>query len=103
MDGGRLTFQEFLKLPKEEHSVRYDELSEHDKFGVRQTMDTGVISPPCNDCVYYRGYARCDAFPDGIESAHIGAIEKDTSTPCGESHHFVKTDEVMRVWGPMEE
>ena len=51
MADGTLSFEEFWNLPTEaEQCRRYDELSDHDKFRVRITMDTGGVTPPCNGC-----------------------------------------------------
>lgn len=89
MAHGDLTREEFWKLPEEERQKRYEELSDHDQFGVRQGMATGVVRVPCNECAHYHGFAKCDAFPDGIQGKHIGALIADPSTPCAEGFYFV--------------
>lgn len=82
-----LTIEEFWKLPLKERCERYKELSEHDKFGVRQA-ENGVVSPPCNVCLHYFGYAKCAAYPDGISGEHIDAVSNDPTIDCGKGYHF---------------
>lgn len=94
MADGNLTFEAFLKLSIAERCERYKDLSDHDKFRVRLSMDPGAISPPCNRCKYYRGYAKCDAFPDGITSEQIGAVEEDQAVSCGAGYHFTPKEDV---------
>lgn len=62
MSGRNLTLEEFWKLPLEERCERYKDLSDHNKFGVRQA-ESAAVSVPCNDCKYYYGYAKCAAYP----------------------------------------
>lgn len=88
MADGNLTQQEFWALSEEERCKRYQDLSDQDKFGVRQGMDTGVVSLPCNECKHYYGYARCAAFPDGLTGDHIQAVIEDILTDCGNGFRF---------------
>lgn len=85
-----LTLEEFLTLPLDAKCRRYQELSDRDKCAARKRMDPGVISPPCNDCIYYRGKAKCEAYPNGISGDHIQAVMDDLATPCGESFRYQK-------------
>lgn len=87
MDDGSLTLREFWKLSAKERCERYKDLTEHDKFGVRQ-MDTGAVKVTCNDCIYYRGYAKCEAFPNGITGDHIDAVMEDRNIECGPGIRF---------------
>lgn len=82
-----LTLKEFWELPQKERYERYKELSEHNKFGVRQA-ESGVISPPCNVCLHYFGYAKCAAYPEGISGEHIDAVLNDLTTDCGKGYCF---------------
>ena len=65
-------------------------------MGVRQGMDTGAVSVPCNSCVYYRSYAKCEAFPDGISAEHIQALVEKPGTNCKAQYHFVREEEFFR-------
>ena len=89
MDGRNLAREEFWRLSDEE-------LSGHDRFGVRQGMDPGVSGVPCNRCLCYRGFAKCEAYPNGIPAEQIRALMKDSSVPCGERFHFVQRKEESR-------
>lgn len=89
MDDRNLTLREFWKLTEKERCERYKDLSDRDKFAVRQGTDCAV-SVPCNICAHYRGYAKCDAFPDGINVSHIQAIIDDQTISCGTEFHFKK-------------
>ena len=88
-----LTLSEFQKLPKEERSKRYGELSDHDKFAVRVT-DPGIPSKPqyipCNHCIYRdKGKPACLAFPQGQTATQIKAVMVDPTIECGNGYHFV--------------
>lgn len=87
MSGRNLTSEEFWKLPLEERCERYKDLSDLDKFGVRQA-ESGAVSVPCNDCKYYYGYAKCAAYPDGISGEHMDAVSNDPITDCGNGYRF---------------
>lgn len=88
MDDRDLTLQEFWKLSKEERGKRYAELSAHDRFAVRVSMDSGTQSVLCNSCRYYMGFAKCKAYPNGIPSEHIDRVEADTATACGDGYRY---------------
>lgn len=90
MYGRDLTLKEFWKLSEEERRKRYKDLSDHDKFGVRQGMLPGTRSIPCNDCIHYRGYARCDAYPEGISADHIQTVMDDQDASCGSEFKYKK-------------
>jgi hypothetical protein len=81
---------EFWSLPTfEEQCRRYAELSGHDKFLVRLSMPPGPgVWVPCNDCKYYFGYAKCEAYPDGLSAGHIRAVIEDQTIECGEGYHY---------------
>lgn len=68
MARGILTLKEFCKLPREEQLRGYAELSDHDKFGARQTDISSSFGPefPCDDCKHDRGDGTCDAFPKKV-------------------------------------
>jgi len=86
-DGG-LTAAEFWELPFEERMRRCGELSEHEAFVARLTDPHLPASPPCNDCKFYLGYAKCEVCPDGISPDHIRAVMADQSTECGNGYKF---------------
>ena len=50
-DDKKLTFEEFLQMPREEQNIRYRDLSDHDKFRARMSeggysfVDDGVHHP----------------------------------------------------------
>ena len=60
-----LTFEDFKRLPPEERSRRYEELSDHDKFLARCSQPSGVRGVLCNTCIH-RERICCKALPDGI-------------------------------------
>ncbi len=94
MADGTLSFEEFWNLPTEaEQCRRYDELSDHDKFRVRITMDTGGVTPPCNACKFYLGYGKCEAYPDGISPEHICAVMADQSIECGNGFRYTPKEQ----------
>lgn len=94
MADGTLSFEEFCKLPTEEERCnRYVELSDHDKFRARISMNPSAISPPCNICRYYFGFAKCEAFPGGISAEHISAVMQDKTIDCGNGFHFEKRED----------
>lgn len=88
MADGNLTWEEFWKLSSEDRLARCGELSDHDAFMVRLTEPIAVISPSCNDCVHYLGYAKCAAYPDGFTGDHIRALLKNPLLECGDGYHF---------------
>lgn len=89
MAQGDLTYKDFWKLTsEEERSRKYGELTEHDKFLIRISERSGAKSPPCNQCRYYRGFAKCDAYPEGISGSHIGEVEKNIDCDCGNGYKF---------------
>ena len=93
MADGTLSFEEFWDLPTEEERCRrYGELSDHDKFRVRISMDPGAISPPCNRCKHYLGYAKCQAFLNGIPRDQIQAVMDDQSIECGNGLRFTQKE-----------
>lgn len=83
-----LTFAEFRKLPHEERLKRYAELSNHDKFLARCSQDTGVRTLLCSLCDHYRGFAKCDAFPDGISGEHMDKVEVEPAFECAPGIRF---------------
>lgn len=93
MAEGNLTFDEFWKLTESERCKRYKDLSEQDRYRVRLSMIPCAKSVLCNDCVHYHGYARCDAFPEGIAGDHITMVENDPSIWCSDGIRFEKAKE----------
>lgn len=92
MDGGHLTFEEFLKLSEEDRGKRYVDLSEHDKFRVRCSMGVTSVWVPCNDCKHFLGFGRCKAYPDGITREHCEAvIANPYGVICEEKFKFEST------------
>ncbi len=91
MADGRLTLREFMKLSMEERIKRYDELSSRDQFGARMA-NFSVVHVLCNDCIHYRLFGKCDAFPDRIPSKHIDAVMADPEIPCGNNLSFKRKD-----------
>ncbi len=91
MADGSLTYKEFMDLPEKERVKQYINLSDADKFKVRQSMvNLNSVYIPCNDCVYYRRKANCDAFPDGIPREHINAVIDNPNMQCSPQYHFIK-------------
>lgn len=91
VDGG-LTAREFWNLSFEERMRRCGELSEHEAFVARLTDPHLPISPPCNDCKFYLGYAKCEALPDGMPPDHIRAVMADQTIECGDGFHYTPKD-----------
>ena len=85
-----LTYAEWEKLSEYERGEQYKDLSDADKFRVRITMDPGARRIRCNDCRYFHGSAKCDAFPDRIPNEQIRALMDDIDTPCGNGYRFEK-------------
>lgn len=92
MDGRkRLTFEEFMKMPRKEQNVRYRDLSDHDKFRARLADVTISGSEVlCNSCAHYRGYGKCDAYPENIPNAVMDEVEKDIQYQCAEGYCYEK-------------
>ena len=84
-----LTIEEFRTLATEaEKCRRYGDLSDHDKFLARISMDPGTISPPCNRCKHYLGYGKCEAFRDGFTADHVRAVMEDQTIDCGNGFRY---------------
>lgn len=83
-----LTAHEFWQLPPEERMKRCGELSDHEAFVMRLTDPALPASPPCNDCAYYLGYAKCRAYPKGIPAHQIDAVMEDRAIECGDGYHY---------------
>ncbi len=62
----QLSLKDFWGLSEEDRKEQYKYLSNHDKFLVRISMDPGMVPSQCNACKHYRGFGRCDAYPDAI-------------------------------------
>ena len=88
-----LTAREFWRLSPTERMKRCGELSDHEAFVARLTDPTPPISPPCNRCKYYLGYAKCIAYPDGMSAEHINAVIADLTIMCGNGFRFTQRDE----------
>lgn len=80
--------KEFWKLPPDERMKRCGELSEHEAFLMRLTDPNLPTLLACNYCVYYQGYAKCKAFPDGISADHMRMVMEDKAIECGNGFHF---------------
>lgn len=91
----KVMLDEFWSLPTfEERCRRYAQLSDHDKFLVRCSMPPGPeIWIPCNDCKYNLGYAKCEAYPNGLSADHIRAVMADQTIECGDGFHYTPKDE----------
>lgn len=85
MAGGNLTQEEFLGMSREEQNARYRELSEKDKFKAR-LMDVSEkeVFIPCNYCSHYRGFGKCEAYPDKIPKEVMHCIMDDESYKCSD-------------------
>lgn len=92
MVGGNLTLEEWKKLSNDERGERYKDLSDHDKFIVRMSM---VYTKPvlCNRCLYYNGFAKCAAFPDGIPKGHFDKVNDNVNTICSGKFKFCEKSE----------
>lgn len=94
----RLTFEEFWNLSEEERGERYQELSDHDKFRVRVSMDiTSYEEPfiPCNSCAHRHGLSlACDAFPDGFTKE---TLRKKIEAPYGECAKGIRFEEKVNA------
>lgn len=89
MDGGSLNFDEFMAMPRKEQNVRYKDLSEHDKFRARLAdVSTKEVFIPCNYCAHYRGFGKCDAYPNGTPREIVDAIMNDQDYKCSKEIHF---------------
>lgn len=88
MDGENLTLKGFYLYSEKDRCDRYAELSDHDKFMVRISQDSGVQRGICNDCIYYFGCAKCKAYPDGIRGEHLRQVDRDHNTSCGDGFSF---------------
>ena len=94
MADGSITFHEFLKLSMEERCVRYADLSEHDKFLARISFPPATDDIlPCNYCKHYHGFAKCDAFPNGISREQILRVEENRNTICKDDIKFEPEEE----------
>ena len=90
MDGRkRLTFEEFMKMPRKEQNVRYRDLSDHDKFRAR-LADVTISGPEvlCNYCAHYYGFDKCDAYPEGIPKEVDEQLVKNPEYPCSDKYKF---------------
>lgn len=95
MDDRKITLEEFRKLSEEERCVQYENLSDHDKFVVRITMDPGTFSPMCNYCKHYTAMPNspdCEAFPDGIPNDILDEKPPHTSPYPGDHGMLFEPD-----------
>lgn len=84
-----LTLESFFQLPIKERLIRYAELSDHDKFLVRCSMDTSSRKTHfCNLCKHYRGDLCCDAFPNRIPRELIYSDNHDAPFPGDQGIRF---------------
>lgn len=85
-----LTFKEFQQLSTKEKCKRYGELSDHDKFLARITMDTfgKGVDVMCNSCKHYLGFAKCKAYPDQIPGDLIRRREHNTPYPGDQGYRY---------------
>jgi hypothetical protein len=88
MDEKTITYQEFRKLPESERLEAYGRLTDYDKYRVRMTEPVGAITPPCEKCRHYRGFAKCDAFPVRIPNSVLGAKQHDEPCNGRDKIHF---------------
>ncbi len=90
-----LTAREFWKLSPEERMKRCGELSGHEAFIARLTDPTPPASPPCNQCKYYFGYAKCEAYPKGIPAEHIRAVMENQAVDCGSGLRYAPGEQLI--------
>lgn len=88
MDSGDLTAKQFWRLSHGERLKRCGELSAHEAFLMRVPDPHLPISPPCNQCKHYLGYARCEVYLDGISADQIRAVMEDPAIECGNGFRF---------------
>lgn len=88
MADGTLSFEEFWKLSEAERGERYKDLSDHDRFRVRISMNSGARSVMCNVCAYYHNDFTCDAYPDEIPAELVKRGEHDTPFPGDRGYRF---------------
>lgn len=88
-----LTFEEFWNLPEEKRKESYKELSEHDRFRVRISMDTTSYDTfiPCNTCIHRIGImCACKAYPDGLTGDIIRGKTDNPYGECRDGYHYEK-------------
>lgn len=79
-----LTLEEFWKLSSTEDRGRhYCELSDHDKFLVRISMDPGAVACWCSDCAHYQRELTCKVFPNGIPKEKLIFQNQSAPVICG--------------------
>lgn len=88
-----ISLKEFWSLTEEERGERYRDLTDHDKFLVRISMDPGVVDSQCNFCRHYHGFGKCDAYPDGIPRPLLFDIRHDQDYPGDHGTHFEPKEE----------
>lgn len=62
--------------------------------------DPGARDVMCNHCVHYHGFAKCDAFPDGIPRDLIRRKEHDTPFPGDNGIRF-EPDNTVELQKPL--
>lgn len=89
MAGGKLSFDEFMSMPRKEQNVRYKDLSDHDKFRARLAdVSEKEVFVPCNYCVHYHGFSRCDAYPEKIPNEVDDLVLKNPDYKCAGKYRF---------------
>lgn len=92
MADGSLTYAEFVKLSESARRKQYVNLSDADKFRVRQGMvSTAGPYIPCNHCKFRTRFI-CSAYPEGIPVEHMKALIDDRGLACGDGFHFTPED-----------
>lgn len=86
-----MTVQEFCALPEAEKEKAYENMTEHEKLGVRICSTPASYSPRCNHCKHkHTGKASCDAFPGGLTPENIKHAEEHPDKECTRGIGFEK-------------
>ena len=97
MDEGTLSYDEFMQLSEEDKGERYIDLSDSDKFKVRQGMNPGFRGIVCNHCRHNHWDYTCDAFPKGIPKGILDREEHDTPYPGDKGIRFEAESDAERA------
>ena len=84
-----LKLDEFFAMSRSEQNIRYKELSSEEKFAARlQDVSTKEVFIPCNYWIHYHGFAKCEAYPEGIPGEVMDSIIENEQFQCAEKIHY---------------
>lgn len=90
-----MKYEEFWKLPEEKRAEGYKELSDHDRFRVRTSIDNTPYDTfiPCNTCRYRLGITcACKAYPEGLTGESIRKKIDDPYGMCANGYCYEKKE-----------